>query len=361
MPEESFQEKTEAPTARRREDARKRGQVARSMEINSVAILLVGLLTLRVFGPTLFASLADFMRFAVRDAAHIDLNADNAAICVRHGMQALGMLLLPVAAVLAATGLAVNFAQVGFYVSAEPMTPKLDKLNPLSGLKRLFAMKSLVNLAVSLAKIAIIALVCYVSMRRMLGETVFLSDQSPRDILCFITGHAFTIALRVCLVLIVIAALDYGYQRWEHEKGIRMTKQELKEELKQYEGDPMVRSRIRGIQRQMAMKRMMAEVPKADVVITNPVHLAIAIRYEAGAMNAPTVVAKGARLVAEKIKKIAAENGVPVMENKPLAQAMYKGVKVGQEIPQEFYRALAEVLAYVYRLGRKTVPETAAS
>jgi len=325
------------------------------MEINSVVILFTGLLALRLFGPRLSGGLAAFMRFAIQNASRIELTPDNIGGYLYNGFYSVGSLLFPMVGLLVLTGLAVNFAQVGFYASAQSIAPKFDKINPISGLKRLFSLKSVVNLGVALAKVTVIGLVCYLSIDGVIGQLLSLTDQSVGAISSFLIGNSFQIALRVCTVLVIVAVLDYAYQRWEHEKGLRMTKQEVKEELRQYEGDPLIRSRVRRIQRQVATQRMMAAVPKADVVITNPTHLAVAIKYEAKKMNAPIVVAKGARLVAEKIKRIAAENNVPVLENKPLAQTLYKGVKVGQEIPAEFYQALAEILAYVYRLGRNRV------
>lgn len=329
------------------------------MEVNSAVILLIGLLALQFFGPKLSSDLAAFTRFTLHEAGHIHLTVENIGEYTRQGLLAIGALLFPTIAALAVAGAAANLAQVGFFTTAEPLTPNLEKIDPVAGFKRLFSSRSLVNFGLTLAKIGVISLVCFVALRGLLDQVVALADQSVGAIAAWIIGNAFSISLKVCLVLVVIAVLDYGYQRWEYERGLRMTKQEIKEELRHYEGDPLVRSRIRSIQKQMAMRRMMASVPKADVVITNPTHLAVAVQYDPKKMGAPTVVAKGARLIAERIRRIAVENDIPIVENKPLAQALYKGVQVGREIPQEFYRALAEVLVYVYRLGKRSLVRSA--
>jgi flagellar biosynthetic protein FlhB len=247
-------------------------------------------------------------------------------------------------------GIVGNVSQVGFEMHSEPIRPKLSKINPISGFKRFFSVRSLVELAKSLMKLLIIGGISYGLIKAEMRGFPPLMQQGVGEILLFIAKVAFKILFFVCLALIILATLDYIYQRWQFEQSIKMTKQEVKDERKQVEGDPKVKSRIRKAQIEMAAHRMMKAVPEADVVITNPVRLAVALKFEASEMMAPTVVAKGAGHIAARIKEIANEHQVPVVEDKPLAQTLFKIVEIGQFIPVELYRAVAEILAYVYRL-----------
>ncbi len=241
-----------------------------------------------------------------------------------------------------------NVLQVGFMFSTESIQPKIDKISPSKGFQRLFSVRSIAEMIKGILKICIIAGVAYLVIRKEIVNLIPLADQSIWGMLTYLGRVCFHILLATTVVLVFLAALDYAYQRWEFEKSIRMTKQEIKDEFKNTEGDPMIKARIRRIQREMARKRMMAEVPKATVVVTNPTHLAVAIRYEHATMNAPVVVAKGADIIAEKIREIAKENDIPIVENKPLAQVLYKIVKLNHAVPENLYKAVAEVLAFVY-------------
>jgi flagellar biosynthetic protein FlhB len=235
----------------------------------------------------------------------------------------------------------------------EPLAPKLSKLNPLAGLKRIISLRGLVEMAKSLLKIALVAAIAgsVVSGYRLQLPTLVRADLEA--IWNFTHTAAFEIMFYVCLVMIVLAVADYAYQRWQHEQSLKMTKQEVKDERKQTEGDPQVKARIRSLQRQAAYHRMIAEIRQADVVITNPTHLAVALRFDPSEMPAPRVVAKGADHIAERIRDIARAHDVPLVENKPLAQALFKLAEPGDTIPVDLYRAVAEVLAYVYRLKGK--------
>ncbi len=259
-------------------------------------------------------------------------------------------ILIPFLLPLAIFGLVANILQVGFKMSTEAIAPKLNKLNPISGIKRFVSLKSLVELAKSILKLLFIGTIAYLLVKSDLDAFSLLIHQEVSQILVFIARVSLKIAFFVCLALIVLAVLDFLYQRWQHEKDLKMTKQEVKDEQKQTFGDPKVKSRIRSMQLEMARRRMMEAVPEADVVITNPTHLAIAIKFNAEEMMAPVVLAKGAGHVAQRIKEIASEHQVPRVEDKPLAQALFKMVELGDYIPAELYRAVAEVLAYVYRL-----------
>jgi flagellar biosynthetic protein FlhB len=259
------------------------------------------------------------------------------------------VILIPLMLVVLTAGVFGNVVQFGFLITGEKLSPNLAKLNPISGLKKLVSLKSLVELVKSIVKLVIISGIAYVVLNRYLDQIPGLMQLSVGNIIGFIGQVSFQMCFYTCMVLFLMAVLDYAYTKWQHQHDLKMTKQEVKDEYKQREGDPSVKARIRSVQREMARKRMMEAVPEATVVITNPTHLAIAIKYEEG-MPAPIVVAKGAGFVAQKIKAIATDNDIPLVENKPLARTMFKSTEVGDFIPADLYRAVAEILAYVYRL-----------
>ncbi len=351
MPErKDDQERTERATPRKREEARKKGQVARSREVVSAAVLSACLICLYFQASGTMERLMNMMRSAFRRSIAVTLNADTVPALFSQTVLEVLILLAPLFLTVVLAGLAANTFQVGFQITAESVTPKLSKINPLEGFKRLFSLQSLMELVKSVMKLAIVGFVAYLSVRSELGQIIPLMDQSTPDIIRFIGRMSFRILATTCVILAVLAILDYAYQRWEHERNLRMSRQELKDETKETEGDPLIKSRIRRIQQEMARKRMMAAVPKADVVITNPTHLAVAIQYDPERMAAPTVVAKGRGFVAATIREVAERSGVPVIENKPVAQVLYKMVDVSGVIPENLYKAVAEILAFVYRL-----------
>jgi flagellar biosynthesis protein FlhB len=348
MAENDDQERTEDATSKRREETRKKGQVARSQEVVSVGILVAGLLYFYFGGSTLLSKTMDVMTAGFREAGRTALTQDSVSLIITNYIfKGFGILFPLLIAVLIAAILG-NILQFGFMFSSESLQPKFDKISPAKGFKRLFSLRSMVELVKSILKICIIGGVAYLVIRNESDHLIPLADQSVWGIFSYMSGVCFKILLAMTVVLVFLAALDYAYQRWEYEKSIRMTKQEIKDEYKNTEGNPMIKARIRRIQREMAQKRMMSEVPKADVIITNPTHLAIAIQYDPANMQAPIVVAKGADFIAEKIRDIARENDVPIIENKPLAQVLYKMVKVNNMVPENLYKAVAEVLAFVY-------------
>ena len=353
MAEESFQERTEEPTQRRREEAREEGQVARSVEINSAIILLFGILSLFFMGGMLKGQLAAFMQRMLREAPIASLSAGNVYTYFIFLAAFFVKVLSPIFGVLIVAGLLANILQVGFLFSTKPLAPKFSKLDPFSGMKRLFSKRSLEMLIRDILKVALIGYVAYRTVRPQLVNCIPLADAEVKQIFAFAARLTFQVGIRTAIVMVILGALDYLFQRYEHGRDLRMTKEQVKEEQKRTEGDPLIKSRVRSIQREMARKRMMTAVPEADVVITNPVRLAVALKYDPQSMNAPSVVAKGERLIAEQIKRIAQEAGVPIIEDKPLARALYKAVEVGMEVPQSLYRAVAEVLAYVLRTKRK--------
>jgi len=353
VPEDSFEDRTEAPSSKRRRDAREKGNVAKSTEINSVLVLLMGIVALRVMSPWLFKEMSWCINHSFQMISHPVLNQNSFLVYSRNALIIFLKLSLPVAVVILFAGVLANIIQVGFLFTAEPLTPKFERINPISGLQRMFSMRSIVEVIKSIVKMAIIATVAYLTLKGRYQELILLGDTTIGAFWVFILKLGFTLVFRIALVLIILALLDYGYQRFEHEKQLKMTRYEVKEERKQLEGDPMVKARIRSLQREMARRRMMEEVPKATVVVTNPTTLAIAIRYEQTETEAPVVVAKGKHLIAQRIKEIAVKESIPVVEDKPLARAMYDQAKIGQQIPVEFYNAVAEILAYVYKLKHK--------
>ena len=355
MAEESFQERTEQATPKRREEARKQGQVARSVELNSVAIILAGILALHFGGGALLNSISLFTVETLSSSHEITLSIASLPVYLRRWAVLSFVMLSPLLLIIAVSGLAINLLQVGFTVSNEALAPKFNRLNPLSGLKRLFSTRAIAEALKGLFKIGIVGFILYKEVMKHAPELLAMADSGVGDILEVVGRLAFGMSVRVAIFLTILAVLDYAFQRWEFERSMRMTKQQVKEELRQTEGDPQVRARIRALQRETARRRMLEEVPKADVVITNPTHYAVALKYEAAKMPAPTIVAKGQNLIAQKIREIAEEAGVPIVENPPLAQALYKAVDIGREVPEDLYRAVAEVLAYVFRLKRKTV------
>lgn len=351
----AFTDRTEAATPRRRQEVRQRGQVARSVELSSAFILTVCVIVLRYSVPWLFTQLQGLCAGTLTHLPESDWTIEN----IHRGGVAtflhIARLSAPVWAAAMLAGIAVNLAQVGFLLTLEPLKPDFNRINPLMGFGRLFSTRGGVDLIKSVLKVAIVSAVAFSTARGQLPLFIATAQMNTPMALSTLGGILYTLCLRVCVAMLILAALDYIYQRVHFEQSIRMTREEVREEMRQLEGDPTLRARIRQRQRQIARQRMMQEVPRANVVITNPTRLAVALRYAAGEMNAPIVVAKGQRLMADRIREVARQHGVPIVENKPLAQALFQSVEVGQEIPAELYQAVAEVLAFVYRLKRQAV------
>ncbi len=351
--EASGQEKTEDPTSRRLQEARDKGDIAKSVEVPSAAVLLVGLMTLYLSREYMVQTLGRLTAHYLGNAATIRLVPDSMYSLTRDGMIDMALVTGPFLGAVFLAAVVANYAQVGVIFTAEKITPDLQKIDPISGFARKFSMQALAELIKSLLKIGLIGYVAFSEVMAVLPEFMPLMDKEPYQIMAFAGKTAFWIFLKCALVITILAIIDYAFQRWQFMKKMKMTKQEVKEEAKMTEGDPQVKGRIRSIQMQMARQRMMAEVPKADVIITNPTRLAIALRYEAATMTAPLVVAKGAGAIAQRIKEIAAEYDIPLVENKPLAQTLYKTVEINSPVPEELFQAVAEVLAYVFGSRKK--------
>jgi flagellar biosynthetic protein FlhB len=344
------QEKTEQATPKKRQEARKKGQVAKSREAASVAVLMA-CLTFFWFGASgMVEKIMSLANWLLTQSSQFNVDANNIYDLSISLAYKLSGILLPLFLAAFFIALLANYLQVGVVFSMESVMPKFSKIDPIKGFGKLFSIRSLVELAKNIFKISIIFFIVYITIKGELDNFTLLIDQSVWGILIYIGKLSFKIVLRVCLVLIILAILDYIYQKWEFEKNLKMSKQEIKDEFKQTEGNPLIKSRIKRLQRDAARKRMMASVPEADVVITNPTHLAVAIRYDPTKVSAPKVVAKGAGPIAENIKDIARKNKVPIVGNKPLARVLYKSVDVDEMIPTNLYRAVAEVLAFVYKM-----------
>jgi len=354
MPFGKDQDKTETATPKRREEAKKKGQVVQSKEIPSILVLLASLFVFYFFGSYIGQNVLEMMHGLLNGVGSSQLNETSAYDLLLKVLRKMGMILAPLMTAVFIAGVAANLLQKGFIFSAEPITPKLSKLDPIKGIKKMVSTQALVELAKSILKIIIVGYVVFLAVKGEKDNLLPLMMMDPVNILAYIGKVSFKICMRVIWVLVPLAALDYIFQKWDFEQNLKMTKQEVKDEFKQREGDPQVKAKIRSIQKEMARRRMMEEVPKADVVITNPTELAIALQYNNETMSAPKVVAKGAGFIAGHIRDKAVESGVPLIENKPLAKSLYKMVEIGQYIPAKLYKAVAEVLAYVYRLKNRT-------
>ena len=345
-------EKTEKATPKKRRDAREEGQVLHSREVTAASILLATFLVLKAYGKYGFTYLMGYMTRVYKNIENIDqlFYEDNLMIGFTKTVGVFFGLAIPILITAFIVALAINYLQVGFLFTTKPLKIKLNRINPTEGFKRLFSKRALMELLKSVLKILLIGYSAYSFFKKNITRIIALPGLKPTIILKNIADISFSFGIRIIGVLTVLAFLDYLFQWREYEKNLMMTKQEIKEEYKQTEGDPLVKSKIREKQRKIAMSRMIQEVPKADVIITNPTHIAIAIKYDREMYHAPYILAKGVDLIAENIKKIGKEHSIPVVENKPLARALYDYVDIGDVIPEELYEAVAEVLAYVYSL-----------
>ena len=355
MADDSFGERSEKATGKRRSEARNKGNVAKSREISSVAVLLAALSILYVLGAYLVRQLSSAMVQSLLKIGSFSLNFENTVALQGEILWTLFQILAPLLIALVVMAVLSNYIQVGSLFTMESIEPKFSRLNPIAGFSRLLSKQASVELLKACFKFLIIGWVAYSTIRKELPGILTLTDQEVDSIFHYVGLVSSRIFFKTLMVMVGLAALDYLFQRWSYEKNLRMTKREIQEEFKQTEGDPQIKSRIRSIQREMARRRMMAEVPKADVIITNPTHLAVALHYKKQEMIAPRVLAKGAGWIAEKIKEIARTHQIPIVENKPLAQVLYKMVDLGQTIPSSLYQLVADLLAHVYRMKNKTI------
>lgn len=345
-------EKTEKATPKKRKDARQEGQVLQSREVTAAFILFATFMVLRIYGEYGFNNLTKYMTKifnSIKDVDQIFIE-NNLMIGFTKTIGVFLGLTAPILLTALIAALAINYLQVGFLFTSKPLKINLNRINPIEGFKRLFSKRALMELLKSILKIFLIGYVAYSFMKKNINRIISLPGLESTIILKNIADMSFSFGIRIIVVLSFLAFIDYLFQWWEYEKNLMMTKQEVKEEYKQTEGDPLIKSRIREKQRRIAMSRMIQDVPKADVIITNPTHIAVAIKYDREMYHAPYILAKGVDLIAENIKKVGEEHSIPVVENRPLARALYDSVEIGDLIPEELYEAVAEVLAYVYSL-----------
>jgi flagellar biosynthetic protein FlhB len=355
MADDSMQEKTEPATEKKRREAREEGDVARSAEVPSVLVLLTGVIVVHVAGGFMYNNMIAVLRDCLSfDKIPVLNDAQGVSLMYRYSLDFF-LTFSPVMAGVFIIALVSNIYMVGFQISWKAIGFKFGKIDPVQGLIKKFSLASFVELLKSIAKLSITGLLAWFAVRGEIKTIVTLHDSSVAMILLYMMKVVYKIFIWVILPMTAVAIADYYYQKWQFEEKLKMTKQEVKEERKQTDGNPQIKSRIRQLQIEAARKRMMAEVPKADVIVTNPTHIAVAISYKPGIMRAPKVVAKGAGTIAARIREIAAEADVPIVENKELARNLYKTVDIGKEIPGDMYRAVAEILAYVFRMKGKRI------
>jgi flagellar biosynthesis protein FlhB len=351
---EDFGDKTEAPTPRRRQEAREQGNIARSTDLSAAVIIIGMMLLLDWYGLRVVDALKSVMIQMLGEELLVDTSTDGIASSVIAALRAVVVSMAPLLLGMVVLAVIVNVAQVGINFNGKRLQPKLSSLNPIKGIQKLFGGgHGFIQFAMNVSKLVLVAVVAYSAVHGRIEEIIGVQQLTFQQIFGMGCGIVYSIMLRIGVLLLVLALIDYAYQRFRTERQLRMTKQEVKEEMRRMEGDPKIKQRRRQIAMQMATQRFRNDVPQADVVVTNPTEFAIAIKYDAATMHAPKVVAKGQGYLAMKIREIAITAGVPILERKPLARALYKLVEVGQEIPEQFYSAVAEILAYVYELSGK--------
>jgi flagellar biosynthesis protein FlhB len=350
-------EKTQDATPHRRQQAREEGRVAQSHDLAAGIILLVGLSTLLMMGSRLADFLAGLTEQQLGGTAWLAIDAGDFCHHARDILSGLGVAILPLFGVVWLAAVGAHLVQIGFLVAPNQAAPDLLRLDPMNGLQRLFSLASLVRLGMGIIKILIVTAVAAWILYGRQEEIVAAAGLDVPQIAKLLVSIVLWTAIKIAAALLVLALLDYIYQRLKFEQDLRMSREEVREEMRNLQGDPQVIARRRAVQRQLVLNRLKSAVPKADVVITNPTELAVAIQYDAETMNAPILVAKGAGLLAARIRKLALENDVPIVERKPLAQAIYRDVELNHPIPDTMYAAVAEVLAYVYQLKGKPLPK----
>lgn len=349
----SMSDKTEEPTPKKKKDARKQGNIAKSAEVNKAMTFIAILVVIYMMSGSIISELQGFIVNILSGDFSMTMNDNTIKILMFKVMMSFMKIVLPISLIIMVFGILGSLIQTGLFFSMESLKPKFSKLNPLTGLKNMFSMKAIVNLIKSMVVICIMIYLGYSFMSKNFEGIIKSGDIYLPYMFNIVLDLIKSILTSITLAVAVVAALDYGYEKFSHKKGLKMTKQEVKEEYKQMEGDPHIKGKIKQKQRQMANQRMMQAVPSSTVIVTNPTHISIAIRYEQGKDTTPIVVAKGADEVAFRIREIAKSHDIPIIENVPLARLIYKEVDIDQEIPEEMYKAVAEVLVAVYKIKNK--------
>lgn len=348
-------DKTEKATPKKRQKAREEGQVLQSREMTAAIVLLCLFITIKIAGSFMYEQIYLYFKIVFTEYSKItDLFTIEGLIKVFLDLLLRFLkIIAPIFAVALVTGIAAGYAQVGFLFTTKTIGFKFNRINPFNGFKRIFSLKSVTELVKSLLKIAVIGYIGYSYLTGEANNILKTMDMDVISIAVYICVASIDVAIRMCVAMLILGVIDYGYQWWEYEKNLKMSKHEIKQEHKEAEGNPEVKGKIRQKQRQMALGRMLQDIPKADVVITNPTHFAVAIKYDPKVSDAPMVVAKGQDYIALRIREIAKENKVEIVENKPLARTLYSTVDIGEKIPPELFQAVAEVLAFVYSIKNK--------
>lgn len=349
----SMSDKTEEPTPKKKKDARKQGNIAKSAEVNKAMTFIAILVVIYMMSGSIISELQGFIVNILSGDFSMTMNDNTIKILMFKVMMSFMKIVLPISLIIMVFGILGSLIQTGLFFSMESLKPKFSKLNPLTGLKNMFSMKAIVNLIKSMVVICIMIYLGYSFMSKNFEGIIKSGDIYLPYMFNIVLDLIKSILTSITLAVAVVAVLDYGYEKFSHKKGLKMTKQEVKEEYKQMEGDPHIKGKIKQKQRQMANQRMMQAVPTSTVIVTNPTHISIAIRYEQGKDTTPIVVAKGADEVAFRIREIAKSHEIPIIENVPLARLIYKEVDIDQEIPEEMYKAVAEVLVAVYKIKNK--------
>lgn len=342
-------EKTEKATPKKRQDTRKKGQVAKSQDVNTAIGLSAVFLFLLFASSSLIKGILSILEHSFQIYIGMELTETSVKNVFLEMLKETALIVGPIMLVALIAGIVANYFQVGFLFAPESIQMKLEKIDPIKGFKRIFSLRSVVEFLKSILKLSIVGVITFLVLWNRMDEILILSQKTIGAALAVLADLTVQMGLFAAGALLFLSILDYLYQKYDFEKNIRMSKQDLKDEFKNSEGDPLIKSKIKQRQREMAMRRMMQEVPNADVIITNPTHYAVALKYDEKKLDAPYVVAKGVDYVAQKIKFIAKENQVVIVENRPLARALYSQTEIGDAIPEEFFKATAEILAYVYR------------
>lgn len=353
MAEQPPGEKTLPASPRKIEQAREKGNVPKSQDLNSAVLLLASVFGLWMLGPSAMKQMMWIMQYYMNDSYMLMNESMNVQVLLLQSLMLIAPVVMPLMMFLMAMGIAINVTQFGFLFSSQALTPKPERLNPIKGFQKFVSIRSLVELIKSISKLMLIGVIAYMTIQNRVPELLTLMHRSAWEGALISWDLLFTVWWRIGLMMLILGILDLGFQRWQHGQDLRMSQQEMKQEMKQYEGSPEIKQRIRAIQRQMSLNRMMAEIPQADVVITNPTTYAVALRFKPNEMDVPIVVAKGARLTAERIRAIATEHGVPLVERPPLARALFRTLEIGQSVPEDLFVAVAEVLAFIYEIDRR--------
>jgi flagellar biosynthetic protein FlhB len=353
---ESAGEKTFDATPHRRQEARDQGQVVFSQDLASAAMLMLGVLLMMMLGGRIVDFFAQLIQHQLSEVAELHASQETLIKSWIRIAYAAGVVLLPILGLLMLGGVLVNLFQIGLLWLPDRIAPDISRVSPMAGLKRIFSLSGTARLGFGLVKVLIVAGVAGIVLWMRWNDVLRSTGLDVGHLGKLMLDISISTTLWVALALLILAIFDYGLQRWKHEKDLRMTHQEVREEMKNLQGDPQIIARRRQIQRQMVLNRISSSVPKADVVITNPTELSVAVQYDPQEMAAPVVVAKGAGVLAQRIRRLALENNIPIVERKPLAQLLYKEVDIGKPIPTDAYAAVAEVLAYVYQLQGKKLP-----